>query len=239
MADMTVAETTVPDQGLFARLIGVLISPRETYAAVAAKPRSLGVLAVVLVLIGLAQGLFLSSSVGQELVLDQQVRAMEAFGMTVSDQMYDQMAQRMGMAAITGPISQVVFWPIAMAIEAGILLVIFSLLMGGAAKFKHVYAVVVHSSVIVAIQQVFSMALSYASGKMAGANLGVFVPMLDENNFVTLFLGSIDLFFVWATISLAIGLGVLYRRRTGPIASVMLGLYALVALVIAFFRSGS
>jgi hypothetical protein len=237
---MTVAQDTpVADQGLFARIFGVLLTPRATYAAVAAKPRSLGVLAVVLVIIGLAQGLFLSSEVGQQLVLDQQIRAMEAFGMTISDQMYDQMEQGMKRAAITGPVTQVIFWPIALAIESGILLVIFSLLMGGDAKFKHVYAVVAHSSVIVAIQQVFSMALSYASGKMAGANLGVFVPMLDEKNFVTLFLGSIDLFFVWATISLAIGLGVLYRRRTGPIATTMLGLYVAIALVIALFRSGS
>jgi cadmium resistance protein CadD (predicted permease) len=93
--------------------------------------------------------------------------------------------------------------------------------------------------VIVALQQVFSVALSYASGKAAGANLGIFVPMLDEQNFVALFLGSIDLFFVWATISLAIGLGVLYRRRTGPIGTTLLGLYAVFALVFAFFRSGS
>ena len=237
---MTVAQDTpVADQGLFARIVGVLLTPRATYAAVAAKPRALGVLAVVLVIIGLAQGLFLSSEVGQQLMLDQQIRAMEAFGMTVSDQLYDQMEQGMKRAAITGPITQVIFWPIALAIEAGILLVIFSLLMGGAATFKHVYAVVAHSSVIVAIQQVFSLALSYASGAMAGANLGVFVPMLDEKNIVTLFLGSIDLFFVWATISLAIGLGVLYRRRTGPIATTMLGLYVVIALVIALFRSGS
>jgi hypothetical protein len=237
---MTVAQDTpVSDQGLFARIFGVLLTPRATYAAVAAKPRSLGVLAVVLAIIGLTQGLFLSSEVGQELALDQQIRAMEAFGMTISDQLYDQMEQGMKRAAITGPITQVIFWPIALAIEAGILVVIFSLLMGGAAKFKHVYAVVTHSSVIVAIQQVFSMALSYASGRMAGANLGVFVPMLDEKNVVTLFLGSIDLFFVWATISLAIGLGVLYRRRTGPIATTMLALYVVIALVIALFRSGS
>jgi hypothetical protein len=164
---------------------------------------------------------------------------MEAFGMTVSDQMYDQMEQGMKRAAITGPISQVIFWPIALAIESGILLMIFSLLMGGAATFKHVYAVVSHSSVIVALQQVFSMALSYASEKLAGANLAIFVPMLDEKHFVTMFLGTIDLFFVWATISLAIGLGVLYRRRTGPIATTMLGIYVVVALVIALFRSGS
>lgn len=164
---------------------------------------------------------------------------MEAFGMTISDQLYDQMEQGMKRAAITGPISQVIFWPIAIAVEAGILLVIFSLLMGGVATFKHVYAVVTHSSVIVAVQQVFSIALSFASGKLAGANLGIFVPMLDEKSFVTLFLGSIDLFFVWATINLAIGLGVLYKRRTGPIATVFMGIYVLVALVIAVFRSGS
>src|SRR6185312_1386955 len=103
-------------------------------------------------------------------------RAMEAFGINIPDQAYEQMEQGMKRAYITGPISQVVFWPIALAIEAGILVVIFSLLMGGTATFKHVFSVVVHSSVIVAVQQVFSIALSYASGKLAGANLGIFVP---------------------------------------------------------------
>ena len=111
--------------------------------------------------------------------------------------------------------------------------------MGGAGTFKQVYAVVAHSAVIVALQQVFTTALSYASEKLAGANLGIFVPMLDEKNIVTLFLGSIDLFFVWATISVAIGLGVLYRRRTGPIATTLLGIYVVIALIIAFVRSGS
>ena len=237
---MTVTqETPVADQGLFARLIGVLISPRATYAAVAAKPRSMAMLAVVLLIMGVAQGLFLSSEVGQQSVLDQQVRAMESFGINITDQMYDQMEQGMKRAAITGPISQAIFLPIIMAIEAGVFLVIFSLLMGGTATFKHVYAIVTHSSVIVAVQQVFSMGLSYISGKTASANLGIFVPMLDEKNVVTLFLGSIDLFLVWATISLAIGLGVLYKRRTGPIATVMLGLYVAIALIVAFFRSGS
>ena len=237
---MTVTQDTpVADQGLFARIVGVLLSPRATYAAVAAKPRVLGVLLVVLLVSGLAQGLFLSSEVGQQTALDQQVRSMEAFGINVTDQMYDQLEQGMKRAAITGPVFQAIFIPIVIAIESGIFLMIFSLLMGGAATFKHVYAVVAHSGVIVGLQQVFSMALSYVSGKAAGANLGVFVPMLDERHFVTLFLGSIDLFFVWATISLAIGLAVLYRRRTGPIATTMLALYVVIALAIALFRSGS
>ena len=238
---MTVAQhdTPVAEQGLFTRVFGIVLSPRATYAAVAAKPRQLGVLLIVLLVIGVAQGLFLSSGIGQQTALDQQVRTMEGFGINITDQMYAQMEQGIKRAAITGPISQAIFLPIVIAIEAGIFVVIFSLLLGGSATFKHVYAVVTHSTVIVALQQVFSVALSYASGKAAGANLGIFVPMLDETNVVTLFLGSIDLFLVWATISLAIGLGVLYQRRTGPIATTMIGLYVVIALVIAFFRSGS
>ena len=33
--------------------------------------------------------------------------------------------------------------------------------------------------------------------------------------------------------------GVLYRRRTGPIATTFIGLYVLVAVLIAVFTSGS
>jgi hypothetical protein len=234
-----VTATPAPQQGLLTRVVGVLFSPRPTYAAVAAKPRSFGVMLVVILVTGVAQGVFLSSELGQKLALDTQIKAMESFGFNVTDQIYDQMEQGMKRAAITTPIAQAIFLPIVIAIEAGILLLIFSLLMGGTAKFKHVYAVVAHSAVIVALQQVFTMVLSFASGKQAGANLGIFVPFLDEKSVVTLFLGSIDLFFVWATISLAIGLGVLYKRRTGPIATSLLGIYVAIALVIAFFRSGS
>jgi Yip1-like protein len=235
----TVGQEPPATPGLMARIIGVLFSPRPTYAAVAAKPRSLGVVLVVILVMGIAQGVFLSSELGQKIALDTQIKAMESFGVNVTDQMYDRLELGMKRAAITTPIAQAVFLPIVMAIEAGVLLLIFSLLMGGAATFKHVYAVVAHSSVIVALQQVFTMALSFASGKTAGANLGIFVPMLEEKSVVTLFLGSIDLFYVWATISLAIGLGVLYKRSTGAIATTLLGIYVVIALVIAFVRSGS
>src|SRR5580765_295470 len=48
-----VIETTAPapaSMGLAARLFGVLLSPRATYAAIAERPRWLGALAVLLIL---------------------------------------------------------------------------------------------------------------------------------------------------------------------------------------------
>jgi hypothetical protein len=65
----------------------------------------------------------------------------------------------------------------------------------------------------------------------------VFVPFLDENSFLSRLLGTIDLFQIWWLVVLAIGLGVLYKRRTGPIATSLLTVYAVIILAIAAVRS--
>ena len=40
-----------------------------------------------------------------------------------------------------------------------------------------------------------------------------------------------------AMIRMAVGLAVLYRKRTGPIATTLLSIYAVIALIVAFVRS--
>ena len=85
MTETTSAPPAVRQPGLVARLIGVLFSPRETFAAVVARPRWLGAIAVAVVIIGAAQFALLSTDVGKQLALDQNISAMEAFGVTVSD----------------------------------------------------------------------------------------------------------------------------------------------------------
>jgi len=47
------------------------------------------------------------------------------------------------------------------------------------------------------------------------------------------------LFLIWWMVSLAIGLGVLYRRRTGPIATTLLGIYAAIGVLIAVIKAVS
>jgi hypothetical protein len=232
--------TGTPDTarpGLLARLVGVIFSPRDTYAAVAARPRAAAVLALITVLMASAQFAFLSTVLGQDLALEQQVRSMEAFGVTVSDEQYSQMQTQMQYAPYINAATLLVFIPLINAMVAGILLVVFTMLLGGAGTFKQVNATVAHAGVIPLLQQLFGLPLTYASGELSGANLGVFVPMLEEDSFPVLFLGTVDLFLVWWCISLAIGIGVLYKRRTGPVATGLIGLYVLIALVIAFIRS--
>ena len=44
-------------------------------------------------------------------------------------------------------------------------------------------------------------------------------------------------FSIWYIVVLAIGLAVLYRRRTQPIAISLLSVYAVIAIVIALVKS--
>jgi hypothetical protein len=242
VTDVASVRDSMPDSpapGLLARMAGVVVSPRETYAAVAARPRAFGAIVVVVAIIVLAQGIFLSTEVGQQAALDQNIRAMEAFGVQIPDEAYQRMEEGMRMAPITGGVSAMIFWPLLMAIFSALFLGVFSMLMGGSATFKHVFAIVAHSSVVIALQQAFSMPLSYARGEFAGANLGIFVPMVEETSFVARFLGAIDLFLIWWIVSVSIGLGVLYKRRTGGISTSLLAIYVGIALIVAIWRSGS
>jgi hypothetical protein len=236
----SVADTKGP--GLVSRVLGVIFSPRATYAAVAARPRALGVLMVTIVAVAGATSAFLSTTPGQEALRDQmdaQIRMAEAVGFTINDQAYAAMEQGLERAVYTTPISQAVFIPILNAIIAVVFMVIFSMLMGGDASYRQVFAVVAHAGVITALQVLFTMPLSYATARFATANLGVFVPMLEETSYVATFLGYIELFRLWGCINLAIGIGVLYKRRTGAIAMTLIGIYVVGAAVVAMFTSGN
>ncbi len=50
-------------------------------------------------------------------------------------------------------------------------------------------------------------------------------------------LGSIELIYIWWMVSLSIGLGVLYRKRTGPIAISLLLIYVAIGVIIAAVKT--
>jgi hypothetical protein len=239
VSEQVAASPAAPPMNLLQRAIGVIFSPRETYTAVAARPRWFGVLMIALLIMSGAQFALLSTDVGKQLALDQQVGTLETFGQTVSDEQYAQMERGMENARYISPVFTLIFTPLFMALTAGILHVIFGLMGGGNGTYRQVYAISAHSAIISSLQLVFTTIMTIASGRPAGANLGVFVPMLEETTFLVRFLQTIDVFYVWSTLSTAIGLAVLYRRRTGPIAMVLFGIYLVIALIVAFVRSGS
>ena len=229
-------------KGLITRVFGIFLAPRATYADVAARPRWFGALAVGLVIIATTSIGFFSTEVGKNALLDQQLRALDglkAYGLNVPPEARQRMEENVSrplMPYITTAY-QVVVIPIVVVVIAGILLGIFAVL-GGDATFKQVLSIVTHSGLITAGQQLFVMPLNYVRESMTSpTNLGVFLPFLDDNTFSARLLGSIDLFLIWWIVNLAIGLGVLYKRRTGPVATGMLTTYIVIVLAIAAIRT--
>jgi hypothetical protein len=171
-------------------------------------------------------------------VLDQQTQVLESFGVKLNDQAYERMQAGVERARYTTAASQLVAIPIVMLIMAGILIGVFNALLGGDATFKQVFAIVTHSSLITALQNVFALPLDYVRETLSSpTSLAVFAPYLEENSFMARLLGSIDLFQIWATVSLAIGLGVLYKRRTTPIATSLFIVYFVIVAAVAAIRS--
>jgi hypothetical protein len=144
----------------------------------------------------------------------------------------------MAFAPYTTAGAVLVFTPIMTLVFAGIMFLVFNVIMGGDRSFKQVYAVFVHAGVISTLGQLFTGPLNYFRGAVTSAtNLAVLLPMVDPKSFLGRVLAMTDLFLIWYLLVLAIGLAVLYRRRTQPIALTLYGVYGAGVLVIAAVMS--
>ena len=111
--------------------------------------------------------------------------------------------------------------------------------MGGEASFKQVFARAgPRRRDFGAVGGVLGRrSTTSGAASAASTNLGALLPMLPEKSFLGDLLGAIDIFLIWYVVVLAIGLAVLYRRRTQPIAISLLGVYAVIALIIAVVKT--
>jgi hypothetical protein len=236
------SETTVPpappsapaEKNLAARFVGVVFAPKETFVAVAARPKWFGMLLLTTVLTAVVLGGFFATPVGQQAYLDQASKPNPITGTVPGEQQmkYIEMSARWmpyiyGVGALIGS-------PIVVLIMAGIAFLVFGTFMGGQATFKQVFAVVVHSGVIGVVSQLIVMPVNYFRETLESPmNLAVLLPMLDPGGFIAKLLGSVELFRVWSVITLSIGLGVVYKRRTQSVAIPLFVLYAVIAIVMA------
>ena len=239
MVDILPPQSASPtERGLAGRVIGVLTSPRATYADVAARPLWLGVLIVVLAATIGSSTWLLSTEVGQRAVIDQQLQTAEAFGRPITDAQYEQLERFAPYSVYVAAVSQLVFLPLIALVIAGLAFAIFTGGLGANATFRQVFAVVAFSCVLTGLRSVFSTPLNYARESLSSpTTLMAVLPFFADNTFVARLLGSIDLFYIWWLTNLAIGLGVLFKHRTAPIAATMLVVYGAIALTIAAVRS--
>lgn len=227
-----------PSPGVMRRLCGVLLSPRATFARIAERPRPFGALLVVALCSAVLNGWLLNSEFGQQMLLDQQIASMESVGMTVTDEQAARMARGMRTTPYVAATSAFIVFPIITLVIAGLVWTAFYVILGAHAPFKAMYAVVTHAGAVSMVQALFVTPLNYTRGAMSNpATLAALLPMLEEGGFPHRATAVVDLFIVWQLFLLAVGSGVLYKRRTAPIATTFYTLYAVVAIVAGFIIS--
>jgi hypothetical protein len=208
---------------LVQRFFGMLTSPKATYESVVSFPRWGGMLAVTSLVTALTVFVFLSTEVGGDIVMKQQVDA----GAPAAQA---EMAAKF--ARYIAPVSMLIFIPLFSLAIAGLLLGVFAV-TGGSASYKQVLSVYVHSGVISTVAGVVHAVINYFMASDTNiTSLAGIGRAFAEKGFLPGFFGALDLTYFLGLFVLAIGLAVLYRRRTGPIFASLSAVYVVIALVI-------
>jgi len=216
------------------RFFGMLTSPKATYENVVSWPRWFGMLAVTVLITMVAVGAFMMSDVGRDIIIKQQLEA-------GASQQNAEMAANIG--RYFPPIAILIFMPVMTFAVAGLLLGVFAI-TGGSASYKQVLSVYVHSGVIGTVVGAINALINYfmASDTNVTSLAGI-GKAIAEKGFVPGFFSALDLTIFLGLFVLAIGLGVLYRRRTPPIFLGLSAVYLVIALVVgavkAAFAGGS
>lgn len=230
------AETAAPspnNPSLLARLKGIVIRPRSTFAAVVTHPRAAEALALLTLASFGATAAFLATQVGQVALADQWERTALAFGQTVDDGRYAELQRLSRYGVPYAAASAVARGPVAAIAVAAVLYGVFSA-RGRRTTFAQMLAVVAHAGVILALRDVVAAPLNYVRESLASPVTFVSLAgMLDEGSPLARFLALIDLFVLWWIVVLAVGLAVLYQVRARVIALTLIGVYVGIALLLA------
>jgi len=230
------AETAAPspdNPSLLARLKGIVIRPRSTFAAVVTRPRAAGVLALLTLVSFAAMAAFLATDVGKVALVDQWERTALAFGQTVDDTRYAEM-QRLSRYGVPYAAASAIARGPALAVALAAVLYAVSSARRRRATFAQTLAVVSHAGVILALRDIVAAPLNYVRESLASPVTFVSLAgMLDEGSPLARFLALMDVFVLWWIVVLAVGLAVLYRSRVRVAAVTLFGTYVGIALLLA------
>ena len=224
------APPAAPSKSSFARIVGVLFNPVETFADIARRPDILIPL-VVVVVISILSSIVVMPRVDFESAIREQM-ADSGGDMSADDQermvrFGTAMAKAFGYAA---PLLNIIFF----AIIAGVLLLTFRLL-GGEGTYKQALSVTIYAWFPLLIQGILGLIILLAKGSVPAeqlpnlvmSNFGFLVNM-KENPVAFAVLSSLDLFTIWTLALYIIGFAFVARVSRAKAAAIVLTFWILI-----------
>ncbi|HEU0052599.1 MAG TPA: YIP1 family protein [Longimicrobium sp.] len=237
------AAPEAPMRGFFARAVDVLLSPGRVMAELAGASRppwagpaflAAGVMAALTVL----TLVLVPRDELARFIFEQATRNGNPRGLTV-EQMQPMIPIQMAGGAVA-----VVAWAFLRVFLIGaVLLLAFTTVGGGSARFAHYRAVVSHAGIVSLVGFVAEWALRLFSGKLDLAlNLSILAPGMDEKGLAFVFLRSLNIFTLWAFVVVGIGVSAANRRKwtgaTFALLTVLMLAFAAVGWAIGSAMAG-
>ena len=224
------------------RLTGVLFRPRATMAEVVRHPAYITTWLVVLLVVAVCGGLLLSTPVGQQALVDERVRVTEAMGGRVDDAAYARLQREPPVSIyLTSRGRLLLTPPITIAVAAGLLML--ARLDGARVAFVTALAIVVHATVVLALQQVIATPVHYLYESLTSpGNVAGLLRVFEEGSLPARLFGTIDVFGLWWMWLLALGIatatGRPARHYLWKLLAVYVGIAAIIAAVFAVLGRG-
>jgi hypothetical protein len=211
-------------------------------AAVVRDRAFFAVWAVVLVVVAACGATLLSTAVGRQALVDERVRTTEMIGGRVDDAAYAALLANPPLSAYVTSGGRALLTP-PVTLLVALALVGFAAAARARLPFAIALAIVVHATVVLALQQVVTLPAQLVRESLGSpTSLATLVPMVDEGTWLARLLGSIDLFGLWWVVLIAVGVAAATGRSTlhwlARLIAAYLAIAALVAGAVAAF-SGS
>ncbi len=221
---------SAPERSLPRRILDTFIAPGELFASFGERPPWLGVLAIsTLVMVGVIALLPIELFVAQ---MREAMRSrpdappmdVEAMG---------------GFARASGIAGAGFAQLVGTVMAAGVLTLIFRMLMGGAGSFRTHLAVASHASLIPALGALLTLPLQLARADLdTQLSLSLLAPWLDSDGFAYKLLQGLNVFTLWYLALLALGAAVVGRRTSwGTAAATLFGIYLVILVATAAVTS--
>lgn len=219
----------VQGPGLFSRYVQVFFSPDDLFQGL--RPRPYWVGAVLL-------GSGLAAAGVMLLPPDIMLATAREQSLAVGQPLPPGLEDLVGVFRYIAGAATFVFWPLGLAMYAGVVTVIFAFLLGHEGTYKQYLAVVAHAQLVTATAGVLVAPLRIAmEDAQVLISLGSFAPFL-EPGYLLRFLSLVDLFGIWAWLLVGLGAARIARKKSWAVGCVFVLMIPVVPAAVGALFTG-
>ncbi len=152
-------------------------------------------------------------------------------------EIYERIDRQMSGPQVTGWIFSFLGGPITVFFMAIIALLVGNTIMGGGAKFGQLVNITAWAYMINILESIVKIPLMLNKWSLeVYTGLGV-LDIGEKGSFINSLLAGIDIFAIWRIVLIAIGMGIIYNKKTRPYLIAMLVAWFALRLIGAGFSS--